>query len=189
MLLTLGKVELKIGQEESAIEHLRQSQQLAESSSPPPPAEILAFLSYELGIGYMRVGETQNCCQRYTPESCILPIQGEGIHQQQQGSRNAIEQFTKALTLVTPKSPVYAKARWMLNLAYMTVGEHPAEVPAAYLIPLEAFESDEPFPRFKNISADLGLATFSWPVAPQLMLHSMGAAWWVPPSLPTMCRH
>ena len=42
----------------------------------------------------------------------------------------------------------------------MTVGEYPEKVPAEYLISFQAFESKAEFPRFTNISAQVGLDTF-----------------------------
>jgi hypothetical protein len=52
-------------------------------------------------------------------------------------------------------------ARWLLNIAYMTVGEYPDKVPVPYLIPPKAFESEEDIPRFRNIARELGLDAFS----------------------------
>ena len=46
-----------------------------------------------------------------------------------------------------------------MNIAYMTVGGYPDQVPKAYLIPPSAFESEEAFPRFANIAPALGLDT------------------------------
>jgi len=51
-------------------------------------------------------------------------------------------------------------ARWLLNVAAMTVGEYPQAVPDQFVIPAEAFRSDEPFPRFVNVAPRLRLNTF-----------------------------
>ena len=52
-------------------------------------------------------------------------------------SREAIRYFTEYLE----RHPEDLGIRWLLNLAYMTLGEYPDHVPAAYLIPLEPFQS------------------------------------------------
>ena len=109
----------------------------------------------------MRVGETQNCCNRFTPESCVLPIRGQGIHTEKGASKQAIEYFTEVLAGSPKNSLLHLGSRWLLNIAYMTIGAHPDAVPEAYRINPQAFESGEPFPRFVNIAPRLGLDTFS----------------------------
>ena len=61
---------------------------------------------YRLGVAYMRRGETQNCCARNAPESCILPIQGGGIHKFQDNSKQAIVWYTKVLDRTQPTAPI-----------------------------------------------------------------------------------
>lgn len=89
----------------------------------------------------------------HTSESCLVPIQGGGIHTAQRGSRNAIRHFLKVLQ--ADKTDL--AARWLLNIAYMTLGEYPQKVPKQWLIPPEAFKSDYELKRFKDIAPDLGL--------------------------------
>jgi hypothetical protein len=86
-------------------------------------------------------------------ESCLLPIRGGGVHTQQEGSRHAIPVFLELLDT----APHYAAARWLLNIAAMTVGDWPDKVPEKYRIPPEVFASEEPFPKFENIARRLGL--------------------------------
>jgi hypothetical protein len=47
--------------------------------------------------------------------------------------------------------------RWLLNLAYMTLGEYPEYVPSAYLIRLDRFRSRLSTGRFANVAARVGL--------------------------------
>ncbi len=115
-------------------------------------------ITYRLGLAHMRFGETANCCLRNTPDSCIAPIRGGGIHVEPEGSQQAIKYFTEVLQSSEEK---HFDARWLLNIAYMTLGEYPDGVPEPYRIPPEAFGVDETFPRFKNISSFLGLNTFN----------------------------
>ena len=115
---------------------------------------------FRLGVAYMRLGETQNCCLRHTPESCILPLRGGAIHTQQEGARKAIDHFTEVLQNSTSDDPLHLASLWLLNIAYMTIGSYPDEIPKPYLIPPKAFESEEDIPRFENIAPRLGLDTF-----------------------------
>ena len=59
------------------------------------------------------------------------------MHRQQIGSREAIEHITQYLAW----APGDLRARWLLNIAYMTLGEYPERVPRAFLIPRDAFRS------------------------------------------------
>ncbi len=52
-------------------------------------------------------------------------------------------------------------ARWLLNIAYMTLGEYPQAVPEKYLIPTTYFQSEVEFPQFKNVAEQPGLDTYN----------------------------
>ena len=94
--------ELNLGREQSAILHFSKAYELLpEVKEDLPPNEVNQFI-FELGVAYMRVGETQNCCNRFTPESCILPIRGQGIHTEKGASKQAIEYFTEVLAASPP---------------------------------------------------------------------------------------
>ena len=155
----LGLEELFLGNEREAIDLLSHARAMASAAATPPAGA--AELDFRLGLAHMRMGETQNCCLRHTPESCILPIQGGGIYKVQEASKQAIECFTRVLHAVSADEPLHLRARWLLNIAYMTIGRYPHEVPEPHLIPPEAFEPGDPFPRFVNIAPLLGLDTFS----------------------------
>ena len=49
--------------------------------------------------------------------------------------------------------------KWLLNIAYQTLGEYPDNVPQDYLIPLEAFQnsSDSFNSRFEDVATNLGI--------------------------------
>ncbi len=157
--MQLGEAELRLGNEAEAIDHFTQARQLARSN-PKVPGSVANQTIFHLGVAHMRHGETQNCCLRHTPESCILPLQGGGIHTQQDGSQQAVAYFTEVLQNTTEQDEVYWEARWLLNIAYMTIGGYPGQVPSSYLIPPKAFKSEEEMPRFTNIAPQLRLDTF-----------------------------
>jgi hypothetical protein len=112
-------------------------------------------------IAYLRFGETQNCCARNNADSCLLPIRGEGIHTKPEGSKRAIELFTELLNQSDRQSIIHFRALWLLNIAYMTIGQYPDSVPQEYLIPPQAFESEEPFPKFPNVAKQVGIDQFN----------------------------
>lgn len=92
----------------------------------------------QLAIAYMRKGELENCAANHNPQSCIIPIQGDGIHKLPTGSQRAIELYKAILN----KFPGDMQSRYLLNLAYMTLGKYPAEVPQQWLIDAGAFKQN-----------------------------------------------
>ncbi len=114
-----------------------------------------ATLTALLGIVAFRRGEVENCIHCLGPSSCIFPISQAAVHTQPAGSRQAIKHFTAYLKLV----PGDLRIRWMLNLAYMTLGEYPQKVPPQYLIPLDTFESKVDVGRFQNVAPLVGLTS------------------------------
>lgn len=88
-----------------------------------------------LAIAYMRKGELENCAANHTAQSCIIPIQGGGIHKFTTGSEKAIELYSMLLV----KYPDDLQSRYLLNIAYMTLGKYPTEVPKQWLIESAVF--------------------------------------------------
>jgi hypothetical protein len=105
---------------------------------------------------YLRMGEEQNCHQGNTPDSCLLPLRGEGIHRRREGSTRAAE----ILGRVLQEEPDNLQARWLLNIAHMTLGSYPDGVPRRHLIPPAVFESQHPLPRFDNIAKRAGVDVY-----------------------------
>lgn len=145
--LLVGQDELRLGNNREAVRHLQAARELSDEGSIEP--------AFRLAIAYIRLGESENCLAHRNPESCILPIRGGGIHREQTGARKSIAYLKEVLE----KQPGYLTARWLLNLAYMALGEYPEKVPEHLLIPPQRFEATEEFPRFHDIAADLDLDT------------------------------
>ncbi|HEX7858792.1 MAG TPA: CRTAC1 family protein [Verrucomicrobiae bacterium] len=110
-------------------------------------------LRMSLAVAYLRLGEQENCISNHTTLSCILPIDRTATHKLQRGSRGAIKVLLDQLAF----RPHDLSARWLLNLAYMTLGEHPGKVPQQFLIPARAFASDYDIGRFRDVASNLGL--------------------------------
>ncbi len=123
------------------------------AENPGAPRELRANLEALLGVIHLRRGETENCLDCRGPSSCILPIAPEAVHQRPAGSRVAIGHFTSYLR----QRPEDLGVRWLLNLAYMTLGEYPDRVPPEWLIPLEPFRSRLDIGRFENVATSAGL--------------------------------
>jgi ASPIC and UnbV/FG-GAP-like repeat len=104
-------------------------------------------------MAFMRLGEQINCVSNHNQDSCLLPIRGGGVHKYPEGSRSAASLFTEELG----QNPDNLVARWLLNIAYMTLGEYPDKVPASFLVPPSVFASEYEMPRFPDAAASTGL--------------------------------
>ncbi len=163
--LEVAEHELRLGNETEAIRLIEQALDLV----PPAATGIRNHTRYRLGVAYLRLGETRNCAHHPHAEACILPLRGDGIHSDQNPSRRAIAALTGVLDDTPAPTPgnleeetvkLHLSARWLLNIAYMTIGGYPQSVPGAYLIPTEAFGAVGEMPRFANVAPDLGLDVF-----------------------------
>ena len=157
----LGINKVIYGDEQAGIDNLKKAYDLVPSVRDNIRGHEADENLFQLAVAYLRLGETQNCCARNTPDSCIVPIHGAGIHTRTEGSRAAIKCLTELLSSPSLVSNREATAKWLLNLAYMTIGEYPDSVPKEYLIPPEVFGSSGDFPHFPNISQKLGLDNFN----------------------------
>lgn len=106
-----------------------------------------------LALAYLRLGEQDNCVSNHTTLSCIMPIDPSATHRFPRGSRGAIRVLNEQLRA----RPDDLQARWLLNIAHMTLGEHPEKVPKQFLIPREVFKSDYDIGHFNDIAGNLGL--------------------------------
>jgi hypothetical protein len=157
----VAKHESRLGNEAAAIEHFRSAYRLLPELKDRIAPSWVNYTVFRLAVSHMRLGETQNCCQRGASESCILPIRGDGIHTKPEGSKQAIKYLREVFEASQPQSAFRLKARWLLNIAYMTIGGYPEDVAPDVLIAPAVFESEEAFPRFHNVAGELGLDTFS----------------------------
>ncbi|MFN0213453.1 MAG: FG-GAP-like repeat-containing protein [Saprospiraceae bacterium] len=139
---------LKAGKNEAAIMEFKDI--INQIGDKLTPANKLA---YELlALAYLRLGEQENCINTHTSESCILPIQGTGVYKMTSGPENAI----KILERILKEYPDDLQSRWLLNIAYMTLGKWPQEVPKQFLIPESVFKSKGNI-RFQDVAIPLGL--------------------------------
>ncbi len=158
--VNMGMHELRLGRVQAGIEHYLEAWRMMEAATAPVPRPYYLRTAFETGVAFLRLGETQNCVAHGTSESCILPIRDGGVHRNKEGSEQALRYFEDVLAKAEAGSDLALRARWLLNIAHMTLGSYPQGVPAQHLIPQAAFESDEPFPRFPDVAARLKLNTF-----------------------------
>ena len=108
-----------------------------------------------LGLAYLRLGEQENCINNHNEYVCIIPVQKEAVHEIEKGSRKAIEIYSQIYERYPDD-----KYKWLINLAYMTLGEHPSQVPASVLVSYPNWDMEKrDFPKFRDIAPSLGVNT------------------------------
>ena len=145
----LARELLRAGQSQAAIDEFEKLQPQLQQVDLRLTPDVRVLL----GLSYMRLGEQENCLARHATASCLLPISGDGVHTIERGSRAALAEFTAHLA----DRPDDLTVRWLLNIAYMTLGMYPEQVPAQWLVPPEVFVSDYDIKRFADVAPALGL--------------------------------
>jgi hypothetical protein len=151
--LALGDALLRAGDSAAAVNELQTLRTWAKAQGIVLAPYFEKELRQLLAVAALRLGEQENCLLNHTSESCLFPLRGGGIHQLKRGSQIAQTEFA-ALLQADGKD---LTARWLLNLAAMTLGEYPAKVAPQWLIPPERFASDYDIKRFNDIAPQLGL--------------------------------
>jgi len=150
--VTLAQELLRAGQNERAIEAFEEILRMLDRYPNAPESYRLAVKDY-LAISYMRLGEMQNCVTDHNAQRCLFPIEGRGVFTQQRGPRAAIKLYTDILEA----DPDDLNARWLLNVAHMTIGAYPDSIPARWRIPPEALAPEHPVNRFRDVAGPLGV--------------------------------
>ncbi len=107
----------------------------------------------DMAISYLRLGERMNCINMHNPESCIYPISQGGVHHNKTPSEKAIEIY-KTLLLENPGD---LQSRWLMNIAYMTTGGYPQQVPPQFLLKVKNDDSNDVIKPFIDVAANVGL--------------------------------
>jgi tetratricopeptide (TPR) repeat protein len=141
------------GNMDKAIEQFEAAQQVA----PPGASGIAPYVDQLLGISYLHKAEMDNDVYRNPGERCLFPISSQVRYAQTASSKKAVEYFLKYLE----HKPAALDVKWLLNLAYMTLGEYPSGVPSKYLLPPSAFASSESVGRFTDVAPACGLNLFA----------------------------
>ncbi|WP_163399769.1 FG-GAP-like repeat-containing protein [Flavobacterium fluviatile] len=148
--LNKGNALLKLGKETESVTVIENAVNRIMKMGGKVDSESLKSLA----IAYMRLGEKQNCVNYHNSESCIIPIQKSGIYTVRQGSQKAIEIYRKLLDI----NPHDYESKWLLNIAYMTIGGYPLQVPKQWLIP-DLNQSNEGYSikPFLDVAANVGI--------------------------------
>lgn len=149
----LALQQIDAGRPDLALNTMALIRQVAQDRGLRLGESTVSQLRMRRALAFLRLGEQENCLARHNAESCIFPLSNAAVHTLPRGARGAVGLYREQLG-VTPDD---LGARWMLNLAAMTLGEYPGQVPPEFLIPTRCFASEYPMPAFRDISHGLGL--------------------------------
>ena len=149
---SFGEIYSYEGDMKHALAQYEKAYQVAISKEPR--AEL--FVNEAMGVALLHKSEMENGVYRTPGDRCLAPMKPSNAYANKEDSNKAIEYFLKYLE----QKPDELEVRWLLNLAYMTIGEYPDKVPAKYLIPPSAFESSEDVGRFRDVASEAGLEYF-----------------------------
>jgi len=110
-------------------------------------------LEESLGVAYLHKSEMENGAYKTPGDRCLFPPRENASYKTPADSQSAIRYFLKYLE----QKPDDLEVKWLLNLAYMTLGKYPSGVPANDLIPPSAFASRENVARFTDVAPAAGL--------------------------------
>ena len=136
------------GKTREGIQEAKQIQEVIKNNQLKVLKEYQLSVDRLLAIGYVRLGEQENCIMHHNEQSCIFPIEGIGKHSMKEGSKEGLKYLSKILD----EYPNDLISRWLLNVAHMTLGTYPNSVPARFRLPEKSLRSDIPFKVFKDIA-------------------------------------
>lgn len=151
--VALADALLRAGQSAEAVTELEKLRQLTSDKGIILAPYFVKEMRQLLALSYLRLGEQENCLLHHGQESCLFPIRGSGIHEIKRGANGAVRELTALLQA----DPQDLSARWLLNLAAMTLGNYPAKLPSDWLLPPDKFASEYDIRHFNEVAPMTGL--------------------------------
>ena len=150
--MTQASKLLTTGATEEALVQFHEIEQFVQTSDVSE--ELAAELDRHIAISYLRLGEQQNCFNNPHASACIIPLNPDAVHQLREGSSRAIEYLEGR---VLARDPDDHGSKWLLNIAYMTLGEYPDGVPEEHLVQMPGLIENYSGPTFANVADFAGV--------------------------------
>jgi tetratricopeptide (TPR) repeat protein len=145
----LAQLHAYHGRMDRALDRYRRAYETARAGVP----DATLRMEEALGVAHLHKAGVENGAHRAPGGICLLPLRPGQSYVKTGDSEKAIEHFLRFLK----GKPDDLEVRWLLNLAYMTIGGYPDRVPPAYLISPAAFASAEDVGRFRDVAPQAGL--------------------------------
>ena len=151
--INLAREWLRAGDTQRSIDRLEAVASTLEGTDVHP--SVVHQVRHLLAVAYLRLGEQQNCLEHHHAASCLVPIQEAGRHVNPTGSQKALEAYAEILR----DDPDDLSAVWLYNLAAMTLGQYPDDVPEAWRVDPAVFDSGAHLEPFHDMAMAVGAAT------------------------------
>jgi hypothetical protein len=145
----LAQLHAYYGRMERAIAQYRQAYETARAAVPA----VAPRMEEALGVAYLHKAGMENGAHRAPGDICLFPARPGQSYARTADAERAITHFMSFLQ----QQPDNLEVRWLLNLAYMSIGRYPHAVPPAHVIPPAAFDSAEDVGRFHDVAPRAGL--------------------------------
>ena len=157
--LELANEQLRVGESAASIATLAGLERELAEAKVELPGAVNEQLHRELAIGYLRLGEQENCLamgghagMQHSALACLYPLSPEAAHKKREGAEGAIREYTTLLKM-KPESELY---KWLLDIAYQQLGRK-QDIPAEYLIPASLADSEYDIGYFPNVAMLAGI--------------------------------
>jgi tetratricopeptide (TPR) repeat protein len=152
-----AQLDAYVGRMEESIEGWKNAYKIAQVNFPAS----VPYIKEALGVSHLHLAEMENGVYHDNGSIDLFPPVDSQTHfQKPEHSKIAIEYFLSYLE----QKPDDLEVRWLLNLAYVTLGQYPVGVPPKYLIPASAFAPKEGMlqgiARFVDVAPASGLNAF-----------------------------
>ena len=148
----LAQLHAYQGNMDQAVKHWEAAYNIAAAEIPAG----IPQLTEVLGVAYLHKSEMKNNVYREPGDWCLFPPRLAKPYRVTDDSEKAVQYFLKYLAM-QPERPDQVQVKWLLNLAYMTMGKYPSGVPQQYLISPSTFESKQDIGRFVDVASAAGL--------------------------------
>jgi hypothetical protein len=145
----LAQLHAYYGRMDRATDQYRQAYETARAAVPA----VAPRMEEALGVAYLHRAGMENGVYRAPGDICLFPFRPGQSYVRTADAERAIKHFLSFLQ----QQPDNLEVRWLLNLAYMSLGRYPHAVPPAHVIPPAAFESAEDVGRFRDVAPRAGL--------------------------------
>jgi hypothetical protein len=149
LIVGLGALDAYEGRMAESIAHYEDAYRYATAHVP----DAALPLQEALGVAYLQKAGLDNHVFEHPEDYCLLLVTPGPPYPHPEDSEQAIAHFERYLAA----RPDDLEVRWLLNLAYRTIGGYPDRVPAAFLIPPSALQSASPVGRFVDVAPAVGL--------------------------------
>jgi hypothetical protein len=147
--VVMGQIHAYAGTMSDTIAQFEAAHRHARTGLP----EVVPQLIEMLGVAHLHKSGIDNGVPHRPGDRCLLSPHAHRPYDDPIDSQRAVAYFLEYLE----SRPDDLEVKWLLNIAYMTLGGYPSQVPMQHLIPPAAFESAEDVGRFTDVAVDAGL--------------------------------